>query len=219
MRDMYLMPPALGDEEELAPFDHSLPKERGGGIYVTVLVRVGGAAEGHGKRGCEEEGLAAPDDPREIVDVIVMAPRFVPEPVDIYAPIVKNRSDHLGGVAADHHDFGDMSLSILGVVHGCAEVDLLPRFADERVWRKYSLDDGLRATSFPGELMRALLDTRQPVQILEYSLHFHARVGCCPIQSLVTFEGGFDCLCGLHVAANLKDDWPVALDGQYQICV
>ena len=219
MRDMYLMPPSLGDEEELSPFDYSLPEESGGGICVTVLVRVGAAAEGHVSRRCEKEGLAAPDDPREIVDVIVMAPDLLPAPVDRDAPMVKNRSEHLGGVAADHHDVRDSRLSILAVVHGCAEVDLLPRFADERVWRKYSLDYGLCATIFPGELMRALLNARQPVQILEYSLHFHARVGCCPIQSLVTFEGGFSCLCGFHVAANLKDDWPVALDGQYQICV
>ena len=126
---MYLVPPALGEEEDLALFDHRLAKESGGGICVTVLVRVGGAAEGHVRRGCEKEGLGAPDDPREIVDVIVMAPHLVPVPVDGDAPMVKDGSEHVGGVAADHHDLRDESLSVLGVVHGCA-LDLVPRFAE-----------------------------------------------------------------------------------------
>ena len=68
-----------------------------------------------------------------------MAPHLLPAPVDGYAPMVTYRSDHVGAVAADHHDFGDLSLSIIGVVHGCA-LDLVPRFAERRVWGKYGLD-------------------------------------------------------------------------------
>ena len=41
---MYLMPPAIGEEEDLALFNYSLPKETGRGICVTVLVLVGAAA-------------------------------------------------------------------------------------------------------------------------------------------------------------------------------
>ena len=67
--------------------------------------------------------------------------------------------------------------------------------------------------------MRALFDTRQPIEVLEYSLHFHARVGCSPIQSLVTFEYILRSLCAPHVSANLKDDRPVVLDGENQVCV
>ena len=119
------MPPALGEIEELAGGDDRLAKERGGGVCAAVLADVWGSAWRDSVRGRDEEGLAAVEDPGEVVDVVVVAPDLVEFTGDLDAAVVLVLDEHVGGVAADHHDVADGGLNI-AAVEGTELADELP---------------------------------------------------------------------------------------------
>ena len=76
--------------------------------------------------GRDDEGLAAVEDPGEVVDVVVVAPDLVEFTGDLDAAVVLVLDEHVGAVATDHHDVADGGWRV-AAVEGTELADELPR--------------------------------------------------------------------------------------------